>query len=181
MFPTTIFSSIGSRHPLLLRFHPSLHLHEKRENTILPLKLNPKWPRTRKMMSFTSPAVPSRQNINCQEPETPANAPTSLHCCFLVRGESRCPFPGVPTPFRCHDFDQPFFNANATFEEDIKQPRVKQTNTISLQVLHFRLEEGCQSIILGFLRCSSANLEYWSSTACCQHLPSIRETKENDN
>ena len=116
VFPTMMFSLIGSRHPLLPRFHPSLCLHEKRRTPFPPLNLSQKWPRTRKMTFFKAPAVLSRWNGNRQEPETPSNPPTSLHCCSSVRGEPCRPSPGAHTPFRRRDFDESFFNVNANIQ-----------------------------------------------------------------
>lgn len=55
---------------------------------------------------------------------------TSLHCFSLVWGESYCTFSGAPTPFCYQDFDLPFFDVNATFEEEIRQPRAKHANTL---------------------------------------------------
>ena len=48
------------------------------------------------------------------------------------------------------DFGLPFFDINAMFQEEIQQPKVKHSNTMYLQVLQFKLEKGCRSIILGF-------------------------------
>ena len=68
------------------------------------------------MTFFKALAVLSRWNGNCQEPETSSKAPTSLHCCSLVRGEPCRPFLGAHTPFCCQDFDQPFSNLNANIQ-----------------------------------------------------------------
>ena len=78
-------------------------------------------------MLFTASTVSSRWNGNSQEPETPAN--TLLHC-LLVWGGSYCPSELlcclVPKILICR------FDANATFKEEIQQPRAKHANAQNL-------------------------------------------------
>ena len=140
-----MFSSIGSRHPLLLRFHPSLRLHEKRRTPFSPLNLSQKWPRTRKMT--LSRLWPCYQGGTATiKSQRPLQMPQS-HCIVAPRCRENHAdlFLELIRCLVAEILISHFSTSTQTFKEEIQQPRVKHINNISLETKKNDKKRGTES------------------------------------